>query len=107
MNPTDNSPCTPAELSALEGVTSRKDWDHVVTGIKLARHGEYPRDWYDRVLRPGGILERLDASPTWTGEPLVQVWSPDTAFIGRMRKRLPEKVRQRIGEQRSRRLAVN
>lgn len=42
---------TDAELSDLENCASTEEWNKACDRIKDARDGNYPLDWWDRVIR--------------------------------------------------------
>lgn len=47
------------ELAALEAATTEAEWNAVCDCVKAARGGEYPADWYEKVLTKGGVLTRF------------------------------------------------
>ena len=52
---------TDEEKKALEDCATRDDYVRVAKEIKAKGGGSYPKDWYQVVLAPGGISERLAA----------------------------------------------
>ncbi len=44
---------TPAEVDSLCGANSERDWNLVCDGIKDAREGQYPADWWAVVVLSG------------------------------------------------------
>jgi Flp pilus assembly protein TadB len=44
---------TAEEMVALESTESEEEWNAVCDAVKGARYGQYPYDWYDKVLRSG------------------------------------------------------
>lgn len=58
---------TDAELRALDTSRSGEEWSVAVKAVKAARDGEYPPDWYQRVLASGVAARaerRWDSGPT-------------------------------------------
>lgn len=52
---------TDEEKKALEDCATRDDYVRVAKEIKAKGGGSYPKDWYQFVLAPGGISEKLAA----------------------------------------------
>lgn len=50
---------TEEEKKALEGSGDQSDYARVVKAIKANRKGEYPHDWWQVVMEPGGISDKL------------------------------------------------
>ena len=44
---------TEAEMAKLQKVTSSTEWNKVCDEIKEARGGEYPPDWFAKVVMSG------------------------------------------------------
>lgn len=51
---------TEDEISTLENAKTERDWNAACDAIKAARKGEYPTDWYARVMM-SGVLSRAHA----------------------------------------------
>jgi hypothetical protein len=51
---------TDEEMAVLESVTSEQQWNDACEQIKKARNGQYPRDWFARVLK-SGLINRVTA----------------------------------------------
>jgi hypothetical protein len=49
------------EKQALQSVASSDGWDRIAQRIKTNHGGNYPSDWFEVVLKPGGILEQAAA----------------------------------------------
>jgi hypothetical protein len=49
---------TDDEVALLDACEDPRAWNAAVAQIKKA-HGGYPPDWYERVLAPGGVRDRL------------------------------------------------
>lgn len=49
---------TSEELSKLENASTGDAWDAIVDEILAARGGEYPPDWYAKVLA-SGLADRM------------------------------------------------
>ena len=50
---------TEEEIASLRASNDEADWSRVVRVIKSARGGQYPPDWYPRVLAEGGVRDEL------------------------------------------------
>ena len=44
---------TTEEFNALKAAKSEKEWNGVCDKVKAARGGEYPADWFPRVILTG------------------------------------------------------
>ena len=44
---------TDTEIQKLKNTTSEAEWNAVCDEIKAARNGEYPQDWYRRIVMSG------------------------------------------------------
>lgn len=44
---------TDSEFESLNGAASEAEWTEAIRLVKLSRGGEYPSDWYARILAPG------------------------------------------------------
>lgn len=51
---------TQVELDSLEASQSETEWNHVCDGIKKARNGNYPPDWWPRV-KLSGLMDKVMA----------------------------------------------
>jgi hypothetical protein len=51
---------TTSEISALENCKSEKEWDQICDQIKADRSGNYPPDWYDKVML-SGLMSRVSS----------------------------------------------
>ena len=54
---------TEKELAALTNTKSETEWNDVCDSVKAAREGQYPSDWYQKVVL-SGLASRMSAS--WT-----------------------------------------
>lgn len=52
---------TPEELQELELTTNADEWNAACDKIKAARGGQYPPDWYAKVLASGLMAEAQDS----------------------------------------------
>jgi hypothetical protein len=46
---------TDEELKTLESANTADEWNDACLNVKRARNGQYPPDWYPRVIM-GGVL---------------------------------------------------
>jgi hypothetical protein len=44
---------TTDELNQLQNAKSEAEWNSICNGIKRARQGQYPDDWYAKVVMSG------------------------------------------------------
>jgi hypothetical protein len=51
---------TESELFMLKETTNAQEWNSACDKIKRARNGQYPEDWYERVMLPGVIREAAE-----------------------------------------------
>ena len=51
---------TEQELQKLQSATSGEHWNQLCEEVKAARDGEYPPDWYARVIL-SGLMARVTA----------------------------------------------
>lgn len=51
---------TDEELKMLEKCQSEDDWNDACTEVKRPRNGQYPSDWYPKVLA-SGLMQRVAA----------------------------------------------
>ncbi len=54
------SELTKNEIERLNEAKTEHEWNDVCDAVKAARDGNYPRDWYSRVVR-SGLLNRKAA----------------------------------------------
>jgi hypothetical protein len=52
---------TQAELDALRSTKNESEWNNVCNGIKQARNGSYPPDWWAMVMLSGLAKEVANA----------------------------------------------
>jgi len=58
---------TDEELQTLESANTEDEWNDACDKVKKARGGQYPQDWFKRVIA-GGVLERFgNRSGAYTG----------------------------------------
>jgi len=62
------------EMAKLRNSKSEKEWDAVCDEVKAARNGQYPNDWYQKVLASG--LSRR-AAARWGGTDEIQISAID------------------------------
>lgn len=55
-------PITHEELKQLQNAKSRLEWGTVCDAIKSTRGGEYPSDWFQKVMQ-SGILSAAERLP--------------------------------------------
>jgi hypothetical protein len=48
---------TEAEITKLQNTKSEHEWNAVCDEIKAARNGEYPPDWFTKMILTGLISE--------------------------------------------------
>jgi hypothetical protein len=41
------------ELDSMKAASSEQEWNSACDAVKGRRHGEYPPDWYERVILSG------------------------------------------------------
>ncbi len=44
---------TDAELKMIEDCRSEQDWNNACDAVKRARNGQYPSDWWAKVMQSG------------------------------------------------------
>lgn len=52
---------TDSEIANLKATRSSIEWNSVCDGIKTARGGEYPPDWWSRIMMTGLAAQIHDA----------------------------------------------
>jgi hypothetical protein len=70
MEPT---PITEAELATLESAKTDTEWNNACEVIKAARDGEFPSDWYERVMQAGVLIRFVARYGDSTGTPIKVV----------------------------------
>jgi len=53
---------TDQELEKLKASNSAQEWNSICAEVKRTRNGQYPPDWYPRVMLSGVFLE---VQATW------------------------------------------
>jgi hypothetical protein len=48
-----NGNITEAEITMLESCNNEREWDDACDAVKKARDGQYPSDWWVRVMKSG------------------------------------------------------
>lgn len=55
---------TEAELQKLDNCKSEREWNNTCDEIKRARSGQYPPDWYQKMIMSGRV-NSIRAKNNW------------------------------------------
>jgi hypothetical protein len=55
------STLTVNELQRLEAADGAAEWYEAVESVRENHGDDYPDDWYERVMQPGRIMDKLKA----------------------------------------------
>lgn len=72
MNTDLNEKLTDAEIIDLGKTRDEREWNDVCDRIKAARGGNYPREWFNRIVRSGFMAQ---TQRSWAlGEEIRRTW---------------------------------
>ena len=52
---------TQEEIKLFETASTDDEWNAACQIIKGARGGDYPPDWYEKAIKPGGLINQYQA----------------------------------------------